>query len=139
MSRVLAGRYVIEREIARGGMATVFLANDRRYGRTVAIKILRPELVAAIGPDRFSRESESAAHLTHPHIGSLYGSGEEDGSLFYVMPYVQGESLRQKIDRETQLSIEDAVTITKQVASALDYAHARHLVHRDIKPENLLL
>jgi serine/threonine-protein kinase len=139
MSTVLADRYVIEREIARGGMATVYLANDRRYGRTVAIKVLRQELVSAIGPDRFSREIEIAAHLSHPHIVSLYDSGETDGSLFYVMPYVQGESLRQKIDRETQLPVDEAVTITRQVASALDYAHARQLVHRDIKPENLLL
>ena len=120
-------------------MATVYLANDRRYGRTVAIKILRPELVAAIGPDRFSREIEIAAHLSHPHIVSLYDSGEADGSLFYVMPYIPGESLRQKIEREKQLSLEEAVEITRQTASALDYAHARQLVHRDIKPENILL
>jgi serine/threonine-protein kinase len=105
----------------------------------VAVKVLRPELVSAIGPDRFSREIEIAAHLSHPHILPLYDSGEAEGSLFYVMPYIQGETLRQKIDRETQLSIDQAVTITRQVASALDYAHARHLVHRDIKPENLLL
>ena len=139
MSRVLADRYVIEREIARGGMATVYVANDRRYDRTVAIKILHPELVSAIGPGRFSREIEVAAHLSHPHIVSLYDSGETDGSLFYVMPYIQGESLRQKIERETQLSVDDAVEITRQTASALDYAHARQLVHRDIKPENILL
>ena len=139
MSRVLADRYVIEREIASGGMATVYLANDRRHSRTVAVKILRPELVSAIGPDRFSREIEIAAHLSHPHILSLYDSGEADGSLFYVMPYIQGESLRQKIEREKQLPIDEAVTIARQVASALDYAHARRLVHRDIKPENVLL
>ena len=139
MIRVLADRYEIEREIARGGMATVYLANDRRYRRTVAIKVLRPELVSAIGPDRFSREIEVAAHLSHPHIVSLYDSGEAEGSLFYVMPYIQGESLRQKIDREKQLSVDEAVVITQQVASALDYAHARQLIHRDIKPENLLL
>jgi len=139
MSRVLADRYVIEREIASGGMATVYLANDRRHSRTVAVKILRPELVSAIGPDRFSREIEIAAHLSHPHILSLYDSGEADGSLFYVMPYIEGESLRQKIEREQQLPIDEAVTIARQVASALDYAHARRLVHRDIKPENVLL
>ena len=139
MSRVLADRYAIEREIARGGMATVYLANDRRYDRTVAIKILHPEVVSAIGPGRFSREIEVAAHLSHPHIVSLYDSGEADGSLFYVMPYIQGESLRQKIEREKQLSVDDAVEITRQTASALDYAHARQLVHRDIKPENILL
>ena len=123
MTRVLADRYVIEREIGRGGMATVYLANDRRYDRTVAIKVLRPELVSAIGPDRFSREIEIAAHLSHPHIVSLYDSGETDGSLFYVMPYVQGESLRQKIEREGQLSIDDAVAITKQVAN-----HTRDMI-----------
>jgi len=139
MSRVLADRYLIEREIARGGMATVYLANDRRYDRTVAIKILHPELVSAVGPGRFSREIEVAAHLSHPHIVSLYDSGEVDGSLFYVMPYIPGESLRQKIEREKQLSVEDAVEITRHTASALDYAHARQLVHRDIKPENILL
>jgi serine/threonine-protein kinase len=139
MNSLLADRYDIEREIARGGMATVYLANDRRHGRTVAVKVLSPELVAAIGPDRFSREIQIAARLSHPHIVSLYDSGETDGSLFYVMPYIQGESLRQKIDREGQLSVDDAVRITRQTASALDYAHARQLVHRDVKPENILL
>ncbi len=139
MTTVLADRYAIEREIAHGGMATVYLAKDMRHDRSVAVKVLRPELASAIGPDRFTREIEIAAHLSHPHILSLYDSGEADGSLFYVMPYIEGESLRQKLDREKQLSIDEAVGIIRQVASALDYAHIRHLVHRDVKPENVLL
>ena len=139
----LAGRYVIERELGRGGMATVYLAEDVKHHRQVAIKVLRAELALAIGPDRFLREIEIAAHLNHPHILTLYDSGEVttglQTSLFYVMPYVGGESLRQKLQREQQLPIDAALTIARQVASALEHAHARNVIHRDIKPENILL
>ncbi len=136
---VLAGRYAIEREIAKGGMATVYLADDLRHNRKVAVKLLRPELASALGPDRFAREIAIAARLSHPHILALYDSGEAGDGLFYVMPYVSGESLRQKLAREKQLAVADAIDITHQIASALDYAHAQSLVHRDIKPENILL
>ena len=139
LKTVLADRYAIERELARGGMSTVYLANDLRHHRKVAVKLLRPELTTMVGPDRFAREIAIAAQLNHPHILALYDSGEANGGLFYVMPYVAGESLRQKLDREKQLSVEDAIGIVRQAASALDYAHARQLVHRDIKPENILL
>jgi len=135
----LAGRYTIERELGRGGMATVYRAGDVKHRRTVAIKVLRPELASQLGPDRFLREVEIAASLNHPHILALYDSGDADGFLFYVLPYVEGESLRDKLARERQLSIEDALRITRQVAAALGYAHARNVIHRDIKPENILL
>jgi serine/threonine protein kinase/tetratricopeptide (TPR) repeat protein len=136
---VLAGRYAIEREIAKGGMATVYLADDLRHNRKVAVKLLRPELASALGPDRFAREIAIAARLSHPHILALYDSGEAGDGLFYVMPYISGETLRQRLTREHQLPIDDAIGITQQIASALDYAHAQQLVHRDIKPENILL
>ena len=139
LNAALAGRYAIERELAQGGMATVYLADDLKHGRKVAVKVLRPELAAALGPDRFTREIAIAARLNHPHILALYDSGEAAGRLFYVMPYIEGESLRQKLTREKQLTFEDALSITRQVASALDYAHAQQLIHRDIKPENILL
>ena len=135
----LADRYAVERELGRGGMATVYLAEDLKHRRKVAIKVLRPELGAMLGPDRFTREIHIAAGLTHPHIVPLYDSGEAGGLLFYVMPYVRGESLRQKLRRETQLPIEEAIGIARQVASALDHAHAQGLIHRDVKPENILL
>src|SRR5437899_411277 len=135
----LAGRYTIERELGRGGMATVYRAGDVKHRRTVAIKVLRPELASQLGPDRFLREVEIAASLNHPHILALYDSGDADGFLFYVLPYVEGESLRDKLARERQLSVEDALRITRQVAAALGYAHARNVIHRDIKPENILL
>ncbi len=135
----LAGRYTIERELGRGGMATVYLADDVKHHRQVAIKVLRPELAAALGPDRFLREVEIAAKLNHPHILGLHDSGEADGFLFFVMPYVKGESLRRKLDREKQLSVEEALAVTRQVASALGYAHAQQVIHRDVKPENILL
>src|SRR6266550_3628028 len=135
----LAGRYAIERVLGRGGMATVYLAQDRKHGRPVAIKLLDPELAAALGRERFLREIETAARLTHPHILPLHDSGEADGLLYYVMPYVEGESLRQRLNREQQLPIEDAVAIACAVASALSYAHSRDVVHRDVKPENILL
>jgi eukaryotic-like serine/threonine-protein kinase len=139
LDAALAGRYAIERELGSGGMATVYLANDLKHQRKVAVKVLRPELASALGPDRFLREIEIAAKLSHPHILALYDSGAADGFLFYVMPYIKGESLRQKLERERQLSIDEALGITRQVASALDHAHAQGLIHRDIKPENVLL
>ena len=135
----LIGRYTIERELGRGGMATVYLGRDLKHHRAVAIKVLRPELAAALGPERFVREIEIAAGLTHPHILPLHDSGEADGFLYYVMPYVEGESLRDRLNREKQLSIEEATQIAREVASALDYAHSHDVVHRDIKPENILL
>jgi len=135
----LAGRYAVESELGHGGMAVVFLTQDLKQHRPVAIKVLRPELAAAIGGERFLREIEIAARLTHPHILPLYDSGDADGLLFYATPYIEGESLRDRLQRERQLPIEDAVAITRQVASALAYAHSHDVVHRDIKPENILL
>jgi len=134
-----AGRYAIERELGSGGMATVYLAEDVKHHRQVAVKVLRPELASVLGPDRFLREVEIAAKLNHPHILALYDSGEADGFLFYVMPSIKGESLRQKLNRENQLPIEEALGITRQVASALSHAHAQDVIHRDVKPENILL
>src|SRR5438046_2658008 len=135
----LADRYTIERELGCGGMAIVYRAGDVKHRRAVAIKVLRPELAARLGPDRFLREVKIAASLNHPHILALYDSGDAGGFLFYVMPYVEGETLRARLDREKQLPVEDALGLTRQVASALSYAHARNVVHRDIKPENILL
>ncbi len=135
----VADRYAVQSELGRGGMATVFLAEDLKHGRSVAIKVLDPEVGRAIGSERFLREIEIAARLQHPHILPLYDSGAADGLLFYVMPFVEGETLRGKLTREKQLSLEDAVTCTTQVASALAYAHAHGVVHRDIKPENIML
>jgi serine/threonine-protein kinase len=135
----LQDRYDVERELGRGGMATVFLAKDVKHGRPVAIKVLHEDLAAALGAERFRREIQIATSLSHPHILPLYDSGEAGGSLYYVMPYVEGESLRHRIDREKQLQIEEALRITLEVASALDYAHRRNIVHRDIKPENILI
>ncbi len=135
----LAGRYAVERELGRGGMAVVFLAQDSKHHRPVAIKVLRPELAAALGAERFLREIEIAARLTHPHILPLYDSGEADGILYYVTPYIEGESLRDRLTREGQLPIEDALEIIRQAAGALGYAHSHDVVHRDIKPENILL
>jgi len=135
----LAGRYALERELGRGGMAVVFLARDPRHDRAVAIKVLRDEIAAALGAERFLREIQIAAKLHHPHILPLYDSGAAADLLYYVMPYVEGESLRQRLDRETQLPLDDALAITRQVASALAYAHSHDVVHRDIKPENILI
>ena len=135
----LADRYRIERELGRGGMATVYLAEDLKHHRRVAIKVLDPEVASAIGPERFLREIETVAGLTHPHILPLHDSGVADGLLFYVMPFVDGESLRDRLTREKQLSLEDALRIAREVADALSYAHSRGVVHRDIKPENILL
>jgi serine/threonine-protein kinase len=135
----LTGRYTVERELGRGGMATVYLAQDVKHRRPVAIKVLRAELAAALGADRFLREIEIAARLQHPHILPLYDSGTADGQLFYVMPYVEGESLRDRLQRDKQLALDEAVRITGEAASALLYAHSHGVVHRDIKPENILL
>jgi len=139
MNAALADRYTIERELGAGGMATVYLAEDLKHRRKVAVKVLRPELAAALGPGRFLREIEIAAGLTHPHILPLHDSGEADGFLFYVMPYVEGESLRDRLDREKQLPVEEALQIAREVADALGCAHKAGVIHRDIKPENLLL
>lgn len=132
-------RYAIERELGSGGMATVFLAQDLKHERQVAIKVLRPELAAALGGDRFLREIKLTARLNHPHILPLLDSGEADGLLYYVMPFVDGESLRVRITRDKQLPVEDALQIAREVADALSYAHRHGVIHRDIKPENVLL
>ena len=145
LASALADRYRIERELGQGGMATVYLADDVKHRRKVAIKVLRPELAAALGAERFLREIETTANLRHPHILPLYDSGTAgpgDGGtefLFYVMPYVEGESLRDRLNREKQLPIGDALAIAREVADALGYAHSRGIIHRDIKPENILL
>ncbi len=135
----LADRYAIEREIGRGGMATVYLAEDLKHRRKVAVKVLEPDVASSLGAERFLREIETAARLNHPHILPLYDSGTADGFLYYVMPYVRGESLRHRLDRDRQLPIEEALTITQDVAAALGHAHARGVIHRDIKPENILI
>jgi hypothetical protein len=139
LAAALAGRYRIERELGRGGMATVYLAHDLKHDRPVAVKVLRPELAVALGAERFLQEILISARLDHPHILTLIDSGNADGFLFYVLPYVRGESLRTKLEREKQLSLEEALRIARQVASALDYAHRHGVVHRDVKPENILL
>lgn len=139
LKRALADRYEIRSELGRGGMATVYLADDPKHGRSVALKVLRPELAAGIGADRFLHEVRVTARLDHPHILPLLDSGEADGFLYYVMPYVDGESLRDRLDREKQLPVEDALRIGQEVADALDYAHDLGVVHRDVKPGNILL
>lgn len=139
LTAALSDRYVIQREIGAGGMAVVYLAHDRKLERDVALKVLRPELGAVLGAERFLTEIKISARLDHPHILTLIDSGDADGLLYYVLPYVRGETLREKLNREHQLGLDEAIAITKQVASALDYAHRQGLVHRDIKPENILL
>ncbi|HVT40739.1 MAG TPA: protein kinase [Gemmatimonadaceae bacterium] len=139
LSAVLAARYELERQIGEGGMATVYLARDLKHERKVAIKVLKPELAARLGSERFVKEIKVTANLQHPNILPLYDSGAADEFLYYVMPYVAGESLRAKIDRDRQLTVEEAVEIARAVAAALDYAHEHGIVHRDIKPENILL
>ena len=139
LKAALADTYAVERELGAGGMATVYLARDLKHDRLVAVKVLRPELAASLGHDRFLREIRITAKLTHPHILPLYDSGDADGFLYYVMPYVEGESLADMIHREQQLSLHDAVRITREAASALAYAHSYGLVHRDIKPANIML
>jgi tRNA A-37 threonylcarbamoyl transferase component Bud32 len=139
LAAALSDRYRLERELGQGGMATVYLAEDLKHDRKVAVKVLRPELAAIIGAERFLSEIKTTANLQHPHILPLHDSGEADGFLFYVMPYVEGETVRDRISREKQLPVADAVRITTEVAAALDYAHRHGVIHRDIKPENILL
>ncbi len=146
LADALQDRYHLERELGAGGMATVYLAKDLKHNREVALKVLRPELAAILGPDRFLKEIETTANLQHPHILPLFDSGQAGAGpdrpspyLFYVMPFIEGESLRDRLNREKQLPIPDAVRITTEVASALDYAHRHGVIHRDIKPENILL
>jgi serine/threonine protein kinase len=139
LQAALSDRYVIESEIGRGGMATVYLAEDLKHHRKVAIKVLHPELTASLGAERFLQEIEIVAGLQHPHILPLYDSGEADDLLYYVMPFAEGESLRQRLDREGQLAVNEAVRIAVEVADGLDYAHRQGVVHRDIKPGNILL
>ena len=135
----LAGRYQLERELGAGGMATVYLAEDPKHHRKVAVKVLRAELAGALGPDRFNREIEIAAQLQHPHIVPVYDSGEADGFLYYVMPLVDGESLRARIKRDGPLPVHEAIRILREITDALAYAHQRGVVHRDIKPDNVML
>ena len=139
LNAALEGRYAIERELGEGGMATVYLADDLKHERKVAVKVLKPELAAVVGAERFLAEIKTTANLTHPHILPLFDSDESDTFLFYVMPYVEGETLRGRLDREHQLPVDDAVQIAKNVAEALDYAHRHGVIHRDIKPANILL
>ena len=135
----LADRYALERELGRGGMATVYLAEDLKHHRKVALKVLSPDVASAIGADRFLREIEIVARLRHPHILPLYDSGEAAGFLFYVMPFVEGESLRDRLSRDKQLSVDDALQFAREISDALSYAHSHGVVHRDIKPENILI
>src|SRR6185436_2778641 len=135
----LADRYALDREIGRGGMATVYLARDLKHTRNVALKVLDPELGAVLGAERFLSEIRVTAGLQHPNLLPLFDSGEAGGLLFYVMPFVEGESLRHRLEREKQLPVDDAVRIAVAVANALDYAHQHGVIHRDLKPENILL
>ena len=139
LTAALADRYRVERELGAGGMATVYLAHDLRHDRDVAIKVLHPDLGAALGAERFLTEIKTTARLQHPHILPLIDSGAADGLLFYVMPYVRGETLRDRLQRETQLPVNDALRIAREVADALGAAHEMGVIHRDIKPENILL
>ncbi len=139
LNAALEGRYAIERELGTGGMATVYLADDLKHERKVALKVLKPELAAVVGAERFLTEIKTTANLQHPHILPLHDSGEADGFLYYVMPYVEGETLRDRLDRDRQLPVEEAVRIATAVANALDHAHRNGVIHRDIKPANILL
>jgi serine/threonine-protein kinase len=139
LADALSERYSLERELARGGMATVYLAHDLRDQRRVAIKVMHPKVASALGAERFLREIEIARSMAHPLIVPLYESGNAGGALYYVMPYVEGESLFERLQRERRLPLEDALRITHDVAAALGYAHARGVLHRDVKPENILL
>lgn len=135
----LADRYRILRELGAGGMATVYLARDLKHEREVAIKVLRPDLAASLGGERFLREIRIAAQLQHPHVLTVFDSGEADGFLYYVMPYIEGETLRTKLVRDGQLPVGDAIRILREISDALAYAHSRGVVHRDMKPENVML
>jgi serine/threonine-protein kinase len=139
LTSALSDRYKIESELGSGGMATVYLAEDVKHHRQVAVKVLRPDLAAALGPERFLREIEVAAQLHHPHVLPLYDSGDADGFLYYVMPYERGQSLREKLAKEGELPISDAVRILRDVVDALAHAHKLGVVHRDIKPDNVML
>jgi eukaryotic-like serine/threonine-protein kinase len=139
LAEALSERYALERELARGAMATVYLARDVHLGRPVAIKVMHPMLATALGAERFLREIEIAKSMAHPLIVPLYDSGSAGDLLYYIMPYVEGESLYQRLQREKRLSLEDALQITHDVAAALGYAHSRGVLHRDVKPENILL
>ena len=139
LNAALDGRYRVERELGEGGMATVYLADDIKHERKVALKVRKPELAAVVGADRFLAEIKTTANLQHPHILPLFDSGEADGFVFYVMPYVEGESLQDKLKRERQLPVEEAVRIASEVADALQAAHEAGVIHRDIKPANILL
>ena len=139
LTEALADRYRIEREIGAGGMATVYLARDIKHDRQVALKVLKPELGAVLGVERFLSEIKVTANLQHPNLLPLFDSGEAAGLLFYVMPYVEGESLRARLDREKQLPVDESIRIAIAIASALDYAHKHGVIHRDLKPENILM
>jgi eukaryotic-like serine/threonine-protein kinase len=139
LNAALEGRYSIEREVGEGGMATVYLASDLRHDRHVALKVLKPELAAVVGAERFLAEIRTTANLQHPHILPLFDSGQSDNLLWYAMPYVDGESLRDRLDREGQLPVAEAVSLAAKVASALGLAHDAGVLHRDIKPANILL
>ena len=140
LRNALASQYTIDREIGRGGMATVYLAQDQKHRRSVALKVLHAELAESLGSERFRREIAFAAQLQHPHILTVLDSGEtSDGLLWFTMPFVEGESLRGRLRRERQLPSEDAIRVTREIAQALDYAHRHGVIHRDIKPENILL
>ena len=139
LAQNLSDRYRLDRELGRGGMATVYLAQDLKHDRPVALKVLHQELAALLGPERFQREIKLAARLQHPHILTVHDSGEAAGQLWFTMPFVEGQSLRHRLTREKQLPVEDAVRITREAALALEYAHQHGVIHRDIKPENILL
>jgi serine/threonine protein kinase len=139
LQEALRERYTLERELGRGGMAVVYLARDLRHDRPVALKVLLPTLAQSLGAERFLREIRTAARLQHPHVLSVHDSGESDGLLWFTMPYVEGETLRRRLEREGQLPVPDALRIAREVADGLDDAHRHGVIHRDVKPENILL